>query len=140
MNSTEICNTKTEVAKGLVLTDKDYIEGILTVCKELEKNLTVALTEASHEKLYQTIFEMFTDIADLQRETYELWFRKGWFVVEAEPQDKIMKKLNKLEQEFTDLDEESYDEDTEDTESTEESEEESTEETEDEYEEEEESE
>lgn len=120
MNSTEICNTKTEVAKGLVLTDKDYIEGILTVCKDLEKNLTVALTEASHEKLYQTIFEMFTDVAELQRETYELWFKKGWFIVEAEPQDKITKKLNKLEQELTDLDDESYEEESSDEEYNEE--------------------
>lgn len=103
MNNTEICNPKTEVAKGIELTDKDYIEGVLTVCKDLEKNLTVALTEASHENLYEKIFEMFTDIADLQRETYELWFRKGWFVVEAETQDKITKKYNKLEQEFIDL-------------------------------------
>lgn len=103
MNNTEICNPKTEVPKGLSLNDKDYIEGVLTVCKDLEKNLTVAMTEASNEKLYQTIFDMFTDIAELQRETYELWFKKGWFVVEEEEKQKINKKYNVLEQELVDL-------------------------------------
>lgn len=103
MNNTKICNPKTEVPKGLSLNDKDYIEGVLTVCKDLEKNLTVAMTEASNEKLYQTIFDMFTDIAELQRETYELWFKKGWFILEAEEKQKINKKYNMLEQELVDL-------------------------------------
>jgi len=103
MNNTKICNPKTEVPKGLSLNDKDYIEGVLTVCKDLEKNLTVAMTEASNEKLYQTIFDMFTDIAELQRETYELWFKKGWFILEEEEKQKINKKYNMLEQELVDL-------------------------------------
>ncbi|MBP3840496.1 MAG: spore coat protein [Bacilli bacterium] len=103
MNNTQICNPKTEVPKGLGLTDKDYIEGILTVCKDLEKNLTVAMTEASNEKLYHTIFDMFTDIAELQRETYELWFKKGWFILEEEQKEKVNKKYNMLEQELVDL-------------------------------------
>ncbi len=99
----QICNTKTEVPKGIELNDKDYIEGVLTVCKDIEKNLVVAMTEASNENLYESIYEMFTDIADLQREVYELWFRKGWFVLEAEDQQKITKKYNTLNQEFIDL-------------------------------------
>ena len=64
MNNTEISNPKTEVEKGLTLNDKDYIESILTVCKDLEKNLVVAMTEASHEAYYEKIHEMFEDIAE----------------------------------------------------------------------------
>lgn len=104
MNNQQICNPKTEVPKGIYLNDKDYIEGMLTVCKDMEKNLTVALTEASNEKLYHTIFDMFTDIANLQRETYELWFKKGWFILEKAQKEKIDEKFNKLEQEIMDLD------------------------------------
>ena len=48
----KICNPKTEVEKGTTLNDKDYLEGVLTICKDLEKNLTVAMTEASHEEYY----------------------------------------------------------------------------------------
>ena len=100
----EISNTKVEVPKGSALNDKDYVEGILTVCKDIEKNLVVAMTEASNEELYNEIYDMFEDIAELQREIYELWFRKGWFIVEAEDNQKIVKRFNTLNQEFIDLD------------------------------------
>ncbi len=102
-NVQQISNPKTEVPKGLGLNDKDYIEGVLTVCKDIEKNLAIAMTEASNEDLYNEIYDMFDDLAVLQREVYELWFRKGWFIVEAEDQQKIMKKYNTLNQEFIDL-------------------------------------
>ena len=102
-NANQISNPKTEVPKGLALNDKDYIESIITVTKDIEKNLVVAMTEASHEALYEAIYEMFTDIADLQREAYELWFKKGWFVIEKEDQQKISNKFNTLNQEFMDL-------------------------------------
>ena len=103
MNNTEICNPKTEVEKGLTLNDKDYLEGVLTVCKDLEKNLVVAMTEASHEQYYEQIHEMFENIASLQREVYELYFKKGWFVIEKEDESKLTKKYNMLQQELTDL-------------------------------------
>ncbi|MBR4618835.1 MAG: spore coat protein [Bacilli bacterium] len=103
MNNTEICNPKTEVEKGLTLNDKDYLEGVLTVCKDLEKNLVIAMTEASHEEYYEKIHEMFESIAALQREIYELYFRKGWFIIEKEDESKLTKKYNMLQQELTDL-------------------------------------
>ena len=103
MNNNEISNPKTEVEKGLVLTDKDYLESVLTVCKDLEKNLVIAMIEASHEEYYEKIHEMFESIAELQRDAYELYFRKGWFVIEKEGNEKLTKKYNMLQQELTDL-------------------------------------
>ena len=103
MNDNKICNPKTEVPKGLELNDKDYVESILTVCKDLEKNLVIAMSEASHESLYETIYEMFNEIANLQREIYELWFRKGWFTLEKVENQKIINKYNTLNQEVVDL-------------------------------------
>ena len=103
MNSRQICNPKTEVEKGLVLTDKDYLESMLTVCKDLEKNLVVAMTEASHEEYYQKIYDMFNEVSKLQREAYELSFKKGWFILEKEDDEKIKQKYEMLAQEFNDL-------------------------------------
>lgn len=103
MNNTEISNPKTEVEKGLTLTDKDYLESILTVCKDLEKNLVIAMTEASHEEYYEKIHQMFERIAELQRDAYELYFKKGWFIIEKESDEKLTKKYNMLQQELTDL-------------------------------------
>ena len=98
MNDNKICNPKTEVPKGLELNDKDYVESILTVCKDLEKNLVIAMSE--------TIYEMFNEIANLQREIYELWFRKGWFTLEKVENQKIINKYNTLNQEVVDLENE----------------------------------
>lgn len=106
MNDNKICNPKTEVPKGSELNDKDYVESILTVCKDLEKNLVIAMSEASHESLYETIYEMFNEIANLQREIYELWFRKGWFTLEKVENQKIINKYNTLNQEVVDLENE----------------------------------
>ena len=78
----------------------------LTVCKDLEKNLVIAMSEASHESLYETIYEMFNEIANLQREIYELWFRKGWFTLEKVENQKIINKYNTLNQEVVDLENE----------------------------------
>lgn len=103
MNNNEISNPKTEVEKGLRLTDKDYLESILTVCKDLEKNLVIAMTEASHEEYYKKIHEMFKNISELQRDAYELYFKKGWFVIEKEDDEKLNEKYNMLQQELTDL-------------------------------------
>ena len=106
MNDNKICNPKTEVPKGLELNDKDYVESILTVCKDLEKNLVIAMSESIHESLYETIYEMFNEIANLQREIYELWFRKGWFTLEKVENQKIINKYNTLNQEVVDLENE----------------------------------
>ena len=103
MNNNEIANPKTEVEKGLTLNDKDYLESVLTVCKDIEKNLVIAMTEASHEEYYEKIHEMFENIAGLQRDAYELYFKKGWFVIEKEDDEKLNKKYNMLEQELTNL-------------------------------------
>ena len=53
MMNNKICNTKKEVPTGIELNDKDYMTQFLSILKDLEKNMTVALTEASNEKLYE---------------------------------------------------------------------------------------
>ncbi len=103
MNNNKICNPNTEVPKGIELNDKDYITAVLTCLKEMAKNYTVALTEASNETLYQKYFNVFTDISNLQREVYEVMFRKGWYQLEKAEEQKITEKSQKLSQEYNDL-------------------------------------
>ena len=88
MNNSQIKNPKTEVPKGLQLNDKDFIGALLTCLKDLEKNYTVALTEASNEYLFEKYKTIFDQIANMQRNVYELMFRKGWYCMEkAESQN-----------------------------------------------------
>lgn len=103
MNSNEIKNEKTTVPTGTTLNDKDYINSLLSSLKEIVKNYSVALTEASNENLYNEYKTMFDEYSNLQREVYELMFRKGWYIIEAAEQQKIQNKYQTLNQEFTDL-------------------------------------
>ena len=102
MNNT-ISNPKTEVAKGIDLNDKDYMTSILTCLKELTKNYAVALTEVSNEELYQKYFEIFTSISRLQREVYEVMFKKGWYTLEQAEELKIKNAYDTLNQEYQSL-------------------------------------
>ena len=103
MNSNKICNTKVQVPSGTMMNDKDYLNSVLTCLKEMEKNYITALTEASNEFLFGKYENMFNDIKNLQREVYELSFRKGWYILEKAEDNKISEKYNTLNQEFNDL-------------------------------------
>lgn len=96
MNNNQISNPKKEQPAGMSLNEKDYITSLLSRLKEMEKNYTIAMTEASNESLYQRYLEIFSSIATLQRETYEVMFRNGWYVLEKKEANKINQKLQQL--------------------------------------------
>lgn len=101
----KICNPKVEVPKGPALNDKDYLNSCLSLLKEMEKNYTVALTEASNENLFGKYDEIFNEIKSLQREVFELAFRKGWYTLEKAPTNKVSEKYEMLNKEFEGLSE-----------------------------------
>ena len=103
MNNNIVCNPKTEVPTGIELNNKDYINCLLSSLKEMLKNYTVALTEASNENLYSSYKEMFDNYASLQRDVFELMFRKGWYCLEKAEVQKINNKSQTLNQEISDL-------------------------------------
>ena len=103
MNNNQISNPKVEVPTGKTLNDKDYLNCLLSSLKEMTKNYAIALTEASNEALYNEYLNMFNEYSRMQREVFELMFRKGWYVMEQAPLDKITTKFQILNQEYTDL-------------------------------------
>ena len=102
-NENKISNPKTEVPKGLGLNDKDYITSFLTCLKEMEKNYTVALTEASNEYLYNKYEKIFNELSKMQRKVYEEMFKKGWYCLEKAESKKINEKYQTLSTEYNDL-------------------------------------
>lgn len=106
MNNNEIKNPKTETPTGPNFNDKDYMNSLLSCLKEMVKNYSVVLTEASNEKLYNEYKNMFDEYSNLQREVYELMFKKGWYTLEVVEQQKLDKKNQTLNQEFTELNQE----------------------------------
>ena len=103
MNNNEIKNPKTEVPTGTNFNDKDYMNSLLSCLKEIVKNYSVVLTEVSNETLYQEYKTMFDNYSSLQREVYELMFRKGWYTIEKAEMQKIDSKYQCVNQELTDL-------------------------------------
>lgn len=103
MNNNKISNPKIEVPTGITLNDKDYITCLLTTLKEMEKNYVTAMTEASNEHLYKSYNAIFNEICNLQRETYELMFKNGWYSLEKAEEQKIIDKFNTLSTEYQNL-------------------------------------
>lgn len=99
----KISNTKTEVPNTTKMNDKDYITTILSMEKQIVKDYAVAMTEASNDDLYNDYHDMFDDASELQREFYNLMFKKGWYCLEMAEDNKIMQKINTLQQEISQL-------------------------------------
>ena len=103
MNNNKISNPKIEVPTWINMNDKDYLTCLLTILKEMSKNYSVAMSEASNEHLYKSYHSIFNEVSKLQRETYELMFQNGWYSLEKAEQTKITEKYNMLSTEYQDL-------------------------------------
>ena len=99
----KISNPKTEVPTGIKMNDKDYLNCLLTCLKDMTKNYTIAMTEASNESLYKSYNSTFQELIKLQRKAFELAFKKGWYSLEKAETNKIDEKLNMLSKEYQDL-------------------------------------
>lgn len=99
----KISNTKTEVPTGKDLNDKDYLTHILMILKDYEKNMVVALTEASNENLFKEYKKIFDEIVTFQRKAYELSFKKGWYTLEEAGTTKVNTLCKELTKEFDTL-------------------------------------
>ena len=98
-----IKNKKEEVSNGIELNDKDYLNSINSTLKEMVKNYSVVLTEASNENLFKVYKKIFDNIITMQRQTFELIFENGWYILEKAEKNKINNKFSTLNQEFIDL-------------------------------------
>ena len=99
----QIENKKVEVPQTKEMNDKDYITTMLTIEKAMVKDYATALTEASNNDLYNDYLEMFNDVSTLQRDIYNLMFKKGWYQLEMAQDNKIQEKLNCLTNEISQL-------------------------------------
>lgn len=99
----QISNPKVEVPTGIACNDKDYLNSLLSCLKEMSKNYVMAMTEASNESLFEKHKQVFLTLISLQREVYQLMFRKGWYILEKSDTQKINQKLQTLSNEYQDL-------------------------------------
>lgn len=103
MNNNEIKNPKVEVPTGIEMNDRDYLNTILELEKNMSNNYSIALNEASNDYLYEDYFTLFEDTKDAARECYNLMFQNGWYTLEEAEEQKVNEKINSFTQELTEI-------------------------------------
>lgn len=105
MDNNMICNTETEVSKTLELNDRDYLNCVLEIEKSMASELNTFLNEASNDRLFNDVYDMFDEIKTNARDTFLLLFRNGWYKLEKacctkkdETVNTLNEKLKELEQ------------------------------------------
>lgn len=93
----KVCCKETSVDATKNMNERDYLVDILSSEKDITKNMCVALTEASNEKLHSDFKEIFDTVESLQREAYNLAWNKGWYTLEEAEQTKISEKQTELQ-------------------------------------------
>lgn len=103
MKENKVGNRKVEVPTGIEMNDRDYLNSVLELEKNLSNDYSIALSEASNDDLYEDYFSMFEDTKDMARDLYNLMFKNGWYTLEKAPDSKIQEKLNCFQTELSDL-------------------------------------
>ena len=97
----KIQNKSVEVPMNVNLNDKDYYDRLLCKLKELTKGYATAITEASNEKLVRIYEKTLKNYIKLQRQTFEIMFQNGWYIMESAENKKIGEEFKKLNNEFS---------------------------------------
>lgn len=77
--------------------EQDNIMILLELEKNMVKNYSVAITEASNDELCNEISTLFEDAKQAQRQLYNYSLSKGWYQIEQAQQDKISQEQQKLQ-------------------------------------------
>lgn len=92
MSESKVSNTKAEILPSEdVFNDRDRINDLLISYKHLAYMYSLAAQEASNSELYKQFFQLFEETSQLQRDTYDLMFEKGWYALEKQTPEKIEK-------------------------------------------------
>ncbi len=103
MDNNKVSNPKVEVPNTSAMNDRDYMNAILEYEKNMANNLSIALSEASNEYLFNEIMPMFNSVKKAGRDLYYMMFSKGWYSLEKAEEQKIMQKQNELQNKMSEL-------------------------------------
>lgn len=93
----KVSNTQVEILKTHEMNDKDYLNTLLEIEKNMSNNLSIALNEASCDKLFNGEFLLFTETKGMARDLYDMMFECGWYSLERAEKMKIDECLQELE-------------------------------------------
>lgn len=82
--SSKIQNPETQVPKTPQMSERDFLNDMLSTEKYMSDSYSITLNEASHEQLYSTLENVFLETQRCQRDLFNLMFKKGWYSFDAE--------------------------------------------------------
>ncbi len=101
--ASKVCCEEIKVESTIEMNDRDYLNDLLYNEKSIVVNTATALTEASNDKLKEEILKFFETVEQIQRETYELAWNNGWYVLEEAEKTKINQKDKELQKKLDEL-------------------------------------
>ncbi len=93
----KVSNKEVNILKTTEMNDKDFLNNLLEMEKNMSNNLSIALNEASCDKLFNFEFILFTETKNMARELYNMMFDCGWYSLEKADIIKINESLTELE-------------------------------------------
>jgi spore coat protein CotF len=103
MNNNTVQNPKKEVPKTSAMNDRDILNDVLNTEKNMSDNLSIALSEASNDKIFKEFLPMFNDTKNAGKEIFNLLFKNGWYTLEHAQPTKIQQKYTEFSQKLSEL-------------------------------------
>ncbi|HPE15204.1 MAG TPA: spore coat protein [Bacilli bacterium] len=100
----KISNPMTVISQTIELNDRDILTSLLLSEKKISDGLSTMLSEASNEKLYDQIFDMFNGTKETVRELYTIMFQNGWYSLECASNKNLKDKTADMENKISELD------------------------------------
>ena len=88
-------------AKGPQMNDRDIINDVLSTEKYLTDNYNVFARETSYATLHSDVEAILCDTHNAARDSFNLMFQKGWYVLEGVDQQKIQQEQQNFSQYLT---------------------------------------
>lgn len=93
----KIQNPKVEMPNTPQMNEQDFLNDMLSTEKYMTTSYSFALNEASHKALYDDLALICKETDDMQRELYNLMFKKGWYSLEGECPQKLQQSYTKFQ-------------------------------------------
>ena len=85
--------------------DQEILNILLELEKNMVKNMAIAITEASSEKLSTSFEEIFNNSKKAQRDIFDYMNKQGFYKLEYASQSKVSKEEQKSSQTLNELEE-----------------------------------
>ena len=85
----KIQNPEMQIEKTPQMNDRDFLNDMLATEKYMGVAYSIALHEASHEQWFDELAMIAQETNRCQHDLYNLMFQKGFYSLEAAPQQKL---------------------------------------------------